>query len=806
MIINYLKTALRNFARYRGFAIINIISLTIGIVGCLIIGLFVWDELQYDKGIPEGESIYRIYEERKAVNATTYLSSVPPAYADFLKEQYPEVELTARILMIGDKYLLEANEKSNYEEKGLFVEDDFIKIFNLKFIAGNPDNALDELLSVVISKEIAERYFGDENPVGQTIQIDKSSFVIKGVFEKPDHFHRDFNYLMSLSSAGIDPERMKAWTWHQFYTYVKFKPGTNVAEVEKKFQNYVIKEVQALDQQVESEFLPYFQALKNIHLQSANFMHDTAIRGNESYVKALSIIAVFVFFIACFNFINLATARSFKRAKEIGIRKAIGAYRKQIVVQFISETVLLSFLSMILAMIITVFLVPSLNSFTGKSIEFNPFMNIFTGLLFLAASIVIGILAGLYPALVLSYFKPVKVLKSMKLTEKGLSSAWLRKSLIVIQFAISVLLIICTMVVYRQTVYFNNKDLGFNKEHVVHFQVRGTLDQKLETFKAELKRSPSIISVTSGYGLPGDPYAGDGIKIPGDNGQIEYPSNVFIGDHDYLNTLGLRLVAGRDFSREVPTDIKEAFIINETAVKHFGFDSPEDALGKQIYWTEWEPADTLEPIKKGKVIGIVQDFHYQSLHEKVTASVIQLYPQVLFKVAVRIKPGATEEAITDIQNLWKQYVPEYPLDYRFMDESFGMMYNNEEKLSQLLWYFAIMAIIIGCLGLFALAALSAEERTKEIGIRKAMGANALQIMTLLSKNFLILVLLASAIAIPIAWISMSKWLEGFAYRINIEWWVFLLALVVTVLIALITTSFQTIRVAKMKPVKALRTE
>jgi putative ABC transport system permease protein len=557
---------------------------------------------------------------------------------------------------------------------------------------------------------------------------------------------------------------------------------------------------------VESEFLPYFQPLKDIYLKSANFLHDTAIRGNESYVKALSIISIFVLVIACFNFINLATARSFKRSKEIGIRKAIGAYRKQVVVQFIGETVILAVISMIIAMIVTVIMIPSLNNFTGKSIEFNPFTNPLVLVVLIISGAVIGVIAGIYPALVLSQFKPVKVLKSLNPTDKGLSTAWLRKSLVVIQFAISVILIISTIIVYRQTMLFNTKDLGFSKEQVLQFQTRGSINEKIETFKNELRRTPYIESVTSGYGLPGDRHAGDIVIIPGEKGLVEFPSNVFIGDHDYVKTLGLRLVAGRDFSRENSTDVKEAFIINETAVKHFGFNSPEDALGKPIYWKEWAPTDTLEPMKKGKIIGIVQDFNYQSLHEKVAASVIQLYPQEQYKIAVKISPNKTREAIAYIQTLWDEYVPEYPIDYQFMDESFEMMYRNEVKLSKLLWYFSIMAILIGCMGLFALAALSAEERTKEIGIRKAMGAKSLQILTLLSKNFLILVLIASAIAIPVAWIAMNFWLEDFAYRIDIEWWVFAVALIATIAIAMITTSFQTLKVSKMKPVKALRTE
>ena len=807
MLRNYFKVALRNLFRYKGFALINIASLTIGIIGCLVIGLFVWDELQYDKKIPGGENVYRIYNERKDNNSITYAACVPPAYSTFLKQQYPEVDTTLRILMSGTKYLMEVGEKRNYEDKGIFVEASFFQIFPLKFIKGDAATALTAPATIVISEDIAKRYFGNEDPIGKTLKIDKSDFEVKGVFEKlPDHFHLDFNYLMSLPSAGIQQDRMERWTWNQFYTYVKLKPGANVQQLQDRFQAHVKKEIYPTLTQAGSTFLPFFQQLQNIHLQSADFIYDNAIRGNESYVKALTIIALFVLVIACFNFINLATARSFRRAKEIGVRKVVGADRKQLIFQFIGETVLLSVFSMAIAAIATFFIVPSLNDFTNKSIDFNLFTNPLLALLILASGVVIGILAGIYPALVLSGFQPIKVLKSMKAVGTGISSSWLRQGLVVVQFALSALLIVSTIMVYRQTKYLNNKDLGFDKEQIIYFQIRGDVGNNLETFKSELKRSSNVVAVTSGYGLPGDQYAGDGIALPGKDGDKEYPANVFIGDHDYVKTLGLRIVAGRDFSKEMSTDVGEAFLINETAVKELGFGTPEKAIGQRLNWNEWAPTDSLNPVKKGKVIGVVQDFHYKSLHEKVTTSVIQLYPQIFFKVAVKLKTADLKNTITFINNIWNKFSPGYPLDYKFMDESYGSMYMSEEKLSDLLWIFAAMAIVVGCMGLFALAAFSAEQRIKEIGIRKVLGASALNIVGLLSKNFLMLVLIASIIAFPIAWWAMNSWLEDFPYRVNISWWVFGVAIVAALVIALLTVSFQSIKAATTNPVKSLRTE
>lgn len=808
MFKNYLKTAIRNLWRYKGFAFINILGLAIGIIGCLAIALFVWDEKQFDKFIPEGENIYRLYDQRSENNTTTYAAPVAPAYASFLKRQYPEVSVSARILMSDDKFLMEYGEKKGYEKKGWYVDSNFFQVLPVKFLHGNINNALQEPTTIVISENLAQRYFGNANPVGKTLLIDKQSMTVKGVFaELPSRFHLSFEYLMSMAGAGIEKERMENWGWHQFYTYVKLKPGTNVQQLQDKFQAYMKKEILPKETAEGSGFLPFFQPLKDIHLKSTGFIYDNAVRGNESYVKALSIIALLVLVIACFNFINLATARSFRRAKEIGVRKVVGADRKQLIIQFIGETILLSVLSMLIATAATFFIIPLLNEFTGKSIEFNPFSNPVLALLILATGMVIGMLAGIYPALVLSGFQPIKVLKNMKLVGSG-SASWLRHALVVIQFSLSVLLIVSTIIVFKQTKYLNTKDLGFNKDQVVFFQVRDSLvsnSNTLETFKSELRSNPNIVSVTSGYGLPGDLFAGETVVLPSKEGK-EFHCNNFLGDHDYVKTLGLKIIAGRDFSREMSTDVSQAFLINETAVKEWGFGTPEKAIGQAIHWDEWEPVDTTEPVKKGKIIGVVKDFHYKNLREKVTPTVIQLYPQITYTIAAKIKTADVKSTLAFINNKWSQFVPAYPLDYKFVDESYGAMNKSEEKLSDLLWIFTIMAIFIGCMGLFGLAAFSAEQRTKEIGIRKVLGANVFNIMSLLSKNFLLLVVISSFIAFPVAWWAMNNWLNDFPYRVIISWWIFGIAMIAALLIAMITVSFQSIKAATTNPVKSLRTE
>ncbi|MBA2330277.1 MAG: ABC transporter permease [Flavisolibacter sp.] len=806
MLKNYFKTAIRNLMRYKGFSFINILSLAIGVTGCLVIGLFIWDEWQYDKSIPGSENIYRIYGQRTDQNATTYQAPVPPMYTTFLQQQYPEVDTAVRIMMTGDKFLMEAGETTAYEEKGRFVDASFFQVFPFKFLRGDPNTALTAPATVVLTEELAQKYFGNADPLDKTIKIDTDTFTVKGVLAPlPSHLHIDVRYLMSLPSLNLPQERMEKWTWTQFYTYVKLKPGVHVQQLQEKFQSYIKKEIEPQSTNSDVSTLPFFQPLKDVYLHSSEFIYDYAKRGNATYVKGLTIIALFVLLIACFNFINLATARSFRRAKEIGVRKVVGADRKQLVVQFIGETVLLSVFAVIIAIIATFLIVPYLNSFTEKNISFNLFSNPMLLLLVVAAAVLIGIFAGIYPAIVLSGFKPIKVLKSTKAAGKNINTGWLRQGLVVVQFALSALLIISSIIVYRQTKLLNNKDLGFNKEQLVFFQTRGDVTTNLETFKSELLQSSSIVSVTSGYGLPGDQFAGESVILPGSGEDKDQPTNMFIGDHDYVKTLGLNLVAGRDFTKEMSTDIEEAFIINETAVKEFGFGTPENALGQPIHWDKWIP-DSLNPVKKGRVIGVVQDFHYKSLHEKVTSSVIQIYPPVLFKVAVKLKTADVQKTIAFINETWNKFSPQYPLDYKFMDETYEQMYKSENKLSSILWIFTFMAIVVGCMGLFALAAFTAEQRTKEIGIRKILGASVLNIVGLLSKNFLTLVFIASLIAFPVAWWAMNNWLEDFPYRVSISWWVFGITAVVAVIIALLTISFQAIKVATANPVKSLRTE
>ncbi len=807
MIKNFFKVAFRNLGRHKGFSFINIAGLSFGVTACMLITLFIWDEHQYDRFLPGTENIVRIYDEYTTGGETDQRANVPPMFATTLKTEFPEVEYTTSILMQSErKTLFETPEKSIYEELGYIADSNFFNVFPLSFVKGSRLKVLDDPSSIVLSTEMAQRFFGNENPVGKQLMMEKSPFVVKGVFERNDRFHLQFNYIIPLAAAQLPPERLKSWGWQQFYSYARLRPGTDIARLEKKFQRVVAEKSELFTREDQSFNKPFLQHLKDIHLYSAGFKFDMANRGNITYVKALGIIAAFILLIACFNFVNLATAKSLQRAREVGVRKTIGADRKHLLFQFIAETVFLTIISTILATLLTMLLLPWLNDFTGKHIAFGIFSEpgVMAGLVLLA--VVLGIIAGFYPALIMSGFKPIKVLKSgASGDDQGGKTPWLRHSLVVVQFSLSVLLIISAIVVFRQVDYLHNKDLGFNKEEIMFFPMRGdSMFKKYDVFKNELEQVPGVSSVSIGYGFPGDAVAGDGIRVPG-NGNKEFSATPLMVDFDYIKTLGLQVIAGRDFSKQMRTDKDNAFIINETAVKQLGFGTPQKALGQTLSWNVWNDKNP-DSVKIGKVIGVVKDFNYKSLYDKVEVAVLQIFPDAYWKVAVKMKTADMGSAIDGVKNVWEKFTTGYPLEYKFLDANFDRMYHAEDKLRSLLWIFTIIAIFIGCLGLFGLAAYTVERRKKEVGIRKVLGASVQGVVVLLSKDFIKLVFISLVIASPVAWYLMHNWLQDFAYRSNIEWWIFLLAAFVALAIAFVTVSFQAIKAAIANPVKSLRTE
>lgn len=811
MLKNYFKIAFRNLFKHKGFSLINVAGLTLGLTACLLIGLFVWDEQQFDKFIPEGEQVYRLYTESKNSQGMEKMVFTPPVFATTLKQEFPEVDETLRVLHTQSTNFFEAGGKKLYEEGGIHADTGFFNVFPLRFIYGSPQGVLADPASIVISQEMAERYFGNENPVGEEILYDQVPYQIKGVFENNPKFHLSPNYITSLASSvasgDFPEERLQSWRWQEFTSYVKLKKGADAEVLESKFQKLIEEKIQTLTELSGHTYRPYFQPLEKIHLYSADFKYDMAVRGNITYVRALSIIAVFILLIACFNFVNLATARSMQRAKEVGVRKTIGASRKQLMSQFIVETIILALISILIAVAFTAFLLPWLNEFADKQISHTLFLHPVVLLVFFSLTLMVGALAGFYPALVLSGFKPVSVLKGSAVSNASPGKTpWLRHSLVVLQFALSVLLIISALVVYRQVQYMNTKDLGFDKEQIMFFPMRGdNMVENYETFKNELLQTPGVSSVSIGYGFPGDLVAGDGIFVPRGGEQKEHGVTQLMVDYDYISTLGVELVAGRNFSKSITTDATEGFIINETAVKELGLGTPEAALGQPLLWDVWveEPEDSL---KSGQIIGVVKDFHYKSLYDVVEPTVLQIFPPAYWKVAVKMETAGIESAMERVKGVWTRFSPDFPIEYKFLDESFDQMYKAEDKLKSLLWIFTGMAIFVGCLGLFGLAAYAAERRTKEIGIRKVLGASVQNIVVLLSEDFVKLVLVAVLIASPIAWYFLNDWLQDFAYRINISWWIFAFAGLAAVMVALITVGFHALKAAIRNPVKNLRTE
>lgn len=808
MLASILRLCFRNIKRHKGFSVINIAGITFGLTACILIGFFVWDEYQYDKFIPGGESVYRIYDERTGEQGMEKLSVTPPMFAEVLQQQFPEVEKAVRVLMQPEyKALFEEGRKEIYEQNGYYADSTFFYIFPLSFKYGTSLHVLDDPAAIVISDEMAERFFGDENPVGKQILMDKEPLQVKGVFEKNPKFHLQFNFLRPLSAAQIPADRMQSWTWQQFYTYVKIKGGADIPSLETRFQKKVTEEAGPHLKDADFKYVPFFQQLSKIHLYSSDFKFDMVQRGNITYVNAFSIIAGFILLMACFNFINLATARSIQRAKEVGVRKAIGAKKSELVIQFIGETITLALVSTVLSVILAIILLPWLNQFSGKNIPMSLFAQPSVILLFIILAVSIGVLAGFYPSLVLSKFEAAKVLKgSLSVESTPGRIPWLRHSLVLLQFALSVLLIISVLVVYNQVRYLHNKDLGFDKNQIMFFPMRGDeMFKNNDAFKNDLTQIPGVSSVSIGYGFPGDAVAGDEIIVPRNGQRVTESVTQLMVDFDYIRTLGLQIVAGRDFSKDMGSDKDHAWIINETAVKQFGFGTPEKALGATLFWHPWGASDQ-DSLKIGQIIGVVRDFNYKSLYDKVAPTVLQVFPDAAWKVAVKLQSQNLGKTVNRIQQVWNKFCPGYPMEYKFLDENFEEMYKGEDKLRSLLFIFTSIAIFIGCLGLFGLAAYSAERRKKEVGIRKILGATTSAVALTLSRNFIQPVIVSLLIASPVAWYFSNKWLENFAYRITVSWWMFAIAGVLTISIAFLTISFQVVKAALANPVKSLRAE
>ena len=814
MFKNYLKIALRQLGRHKGYTIINILGLAIGMACCLLILMYVQDELSYDKFHTDGDQIHRMALERKYPGRSRFYAIIPQSYAHTVAAEYPEVEEATRMFFFQGSMTIKHNESLYEERNRVWADSNFFNFFDFKLIQGEPNEVLNKPNAVVLTEATAEKYFGNENPVGKTLDIPQNDndLVVSGVVENlPENSHMKFD--MVMSSTALNFLQQPNYLNFSAYSYLKLSPNASPSNLESKFPDLVTKFAsgQVLTQfgvnyeeyQKQGNGYRYFlQPLPDIYLTS-QLESEIKPNGDKSRVYIFLAIGILILVIACINFMNLATARSAERAKEVGIRKTLGSDRKTIAVQFLVEAVTISLISTMLAWALLQFAIPFFNEIANKNFSASQIVNrqYIPGLIGLG--LLVGLLSGSYPALVLSKFKPLQVLRG-KFSSTG-QGAFLRNSLVVFQFAISVFLIITTIVVYRQLEFMQNKELGFDKEHLI--TVRGAFGmtpQQNETFKNELRQMLNVAAVSGCNTQPGDPYFGMSFQPKGAT-EMTTGSGLIVSE-EYIECMEMEIVEGRSFSEEFMDTL--SIIVNEAAIREMEL---EDPLGKTVVSNDQFLNPNPDEQSNYKIVGVVKDFHFQSLHQIISPLFLihnqrSFVPGVDGLITVRMKPPNFQATITEIEGLWKEFQPEQPFDYDFMDSDWAALYESEMNARRVLSVFAIIAIFIACMGLLGLAAYITQQRTKEIGIRKVLGATTENIVTLLSKDFLKLVGIALIFASPIAWWFGKEWLSDFAYRINLDWWIFVVAGVAAVAIAFFTVSYQSIRAALANPIHSLKDE
>jgi putative ABC transport system permease protein len=800
MLFNYFKIAFRNLAKNRLFSIINISGMAISLASCFLIALFVWDEWRFDNFHPDGDRTFRVYNIRNGDDgATNFLPIVPLTFGPYMQKDFPEVESTLRLLDTYGEQLFDVGGKRVLYKDGIYAEPSVFEMLSIYVVEGDARTALTQPNKVALSQGLSKKLFGDGHALGQVIKIGSEDYEVTAIYKDTGrHFHLKPSYLISFStiSKNWTPQRFENWVWQQFFTYLKLKPGTDAKAFEAKLLPFVEKYAYPKIKPEGFTYVPHLQNIRDIHLHSSNFEWEIALRGNAQTVYILSLTGVFLLVIACLNFINLSTARAIRRMKEVGVRKVVGALRSQLIWQFISESVVITLIGLGAAIVMAELTLPYLNAFAEKDLIL-PYSPLFTGAVVLFC-IIIGIIAGSYPAFHLSRFRPAMVLYN-KNTSSG-NTALFRQGLVVLQFMFSFFLIMGSIVVLTQNDLLRNMDMGFKKDQLVMIPLRSKQLKQYETTKREFSNHPNIISATVGYGIPGDIIAGDGVIDPTIHKNL--PTNMFCIDQDFITTMGMKVIAGRDFSKEFSTDSTEGFIINETAVRTFGFESPEKAIGHPLDWQMWGK----DSIKHGRVIGVVKDFHFKSLREQLTPVVMHIYPQAFWKLTLRIEPREVTSTLAFLKSTYERLDPEWPFTYKFVDENYDSMYKAEQKLSRLFTIFTGLAIGVACLGLFGLVEYSVNQRAKEISIRKVFGASANSLLLLLTKKYFILVVVAFIIVIPLSYYTAQQWLSNFAFHIQISPFMYLEACGLVLLITSFTVSFQSLRAAWANPAHTLRNE
>jgi len=774
MFKNYVLIALRNIYKYKGYSFIKIFGLAVGMACCILIFLWVQNEMGFDRFHEKSDRLYRVISHMDE----KWSSSSPWMLPVMLKKDFPEIEKSTTFN--NRTMLIHYADKTFYESIG-FVAPDFLEMFSFPLIDGEPNTALAALNSVLVSEETAQKYFGGEKALGQTITMNNSQqLTITGVFKNiPAKSSFQFDLLAPIRLFGED--RIQTW-YLETSAYVLVKENTSVDDLKAKIAGTTMK----YDKRIKDKIIKNdLQALTHIHLYGLNDI------GSILYVYIFSIIAAIVLIIACINFINLTTAKATNRAREVGMRKVVGASRIKIAQQFFGESFLLSIVAMIFSILMVEFFLPTFNNLTRTQLSFNLFQNSFVIIALLSIVLVVGILSGSYPALLLSSFKPIKVLQES--VASGVKNPLFRRVLVIFQFAITVILIISSIVIKRQLDYIHNKDLGFNRNHVIRLSINSDIRNNYDTFKERLLQNPNILNVTAANNTPTNVGNINPVYWEG-RGPDQYETMNFVTvDYDYFETFEMEMAKGRSFSRDFSTD-NQNYIINQAAVEFSKLDEP---IGKNFsIWTN-----------EGQIVGVVKNIHSRSLHNEMVPIVFALtknWPHT--NVFIRLNPNEVQNTITSIEKVWQEYAGTFPFVFEFLSDVFEQQYQFDQQVGKLFAYFTFLAIFISCLGLLGLAAFTAEQRTKEIGIRKVLGASISNIITLISREFLILLIVANVIAWPIAYFIMNKMMNNYAYRTDLALWVFFASGMLALFIATFAVGFQAIRAARTNPAKSLKYE
>jgi putative ABC transport system permease protein len=804
MLKNYFLIAWRSLVKNRTFYFVNIFGLSVGLACCLLISSYVHSELTYDIYPEHADEIYRVELHVLGNGSWVDYPNVDYGVGSGIAQTYPEVVSFTRVSK-GFQPYLRYNDIILKEQNMAVADSNFLEFFSIPLLAGNVKTALSEPNSIVITKVFAKKFFGDEDPMNKTLVMGTGELKVTGLIDRvPDGSHFNFDVFLSGSSYKF---RRESWSNIGDYTYLRLVPGSDAKTLEKKFPDLVMKhvvpEVQAdmgvslsEAQKAVETFIFTLRPLRDIHLGSHTSM-ELGANGDIKYVYIFGALAVFILLLACVNFINLSTATSSKRAREVGIRKVMGSVKTQLIYQFLTESVMLALCAMILAYGIVWGSLPFFNQLTGKVTAFAFFIEPVTVLIVTAGVFLVGIVAGIYPSFFLSSFNTISVLKGSTLSAAGRKD-FLRSGLVVFQFAVSTALIVATLVVYQQLNFMQNKKLGYDKDQVLVINDTRTLRANEQIYKDQLLKDSRVINASVSRQMPGDPNMDGTQAFPKDRAAAESSAEIHINiyhvDYEYLSTLGIEMAHGRNLSRDFPSD-SSAIVINETAAEEFGW-TPESAPGKRI---------VVSGQAEYYVVGVVKDFNYTSVRDKI-APLVMMLRYNSGSILVKLNPTDIKGFLADAKNKWTAFNTEIPFSYSFLDEKFAALYLTEERTGKVFSTFAVIALLIAGLGLFGLSTFSAEQRTREIGIRKVLGASSQQVLLMLSKQFMILVLIAFVIATPvIAW-AMNYWLRDFAYRISIAWWVFVAAAGISFLIAFLSMSLQAVRAAVANPVRSLKNE